>query len=232
MKKYKKHLFVVLVFLVFILFIYSSYFQEEGEARSTLYWGTRGGDVYLLQRRLSEWGYYDGRISGIFGNETAAAVRQFQARNGLRVDGVVGPETWEAIGYTVRRAAPAAPATTAVSRHDNLNLLARVVNAEARGEPYEGQVAVAAVMLNRIESPEFPNTLSGVVYQPLAFESVADGQVNLAPDQSSIRAAQAALNGWDPTYGALFFWNPGKPVNPWVWTRETIRTIGNHIFAY
>ena len=220
---------MVVFLLVMLLFVTVN---NLGTARQLLYWGSRNDDVRIVQRRLRQWGYYDGPISGVYGERTWRAVRSFQSRNGLRVDGVVGPETWGALGYTYRGQTETRAATSpAVNQRDDVQQLARIIHAEARGEPYEGQVAVGAVMLNRVRDPAFPNSLSGVIYQPLAFESVADGQYMLSPDQASIRAARDALNGWDPTYGSLYFWNPGKPVNPWVWTRDTVRTIGNHIFA-
>ncbi len=222
-----------MIWMFIFIFLISIIIYNNTEARPTLYWGSRNEDVRIVQRRLSQWGFYDGPISGIYGNQTYNAVRDFQRRNGLRVDGIVGPETWGALGYDVRRQ-QAEPATTTatVNRRDDLQLLARIIYAEARGEPYEGQVAVGAVLLNRVRDPAFPNSISGVIYQPLAFESVADGQFYLAPDEESIRAARAALNGWDPTYGSLFFWNPAKPVNPWIWSRNIVRTIGGHVFAH
>ncbi|MFW6257136.1 MAG: spore cortex-lytic enzyme [Bacillota bacterium] len=225
-KKYRL-IFIAVVILLFVAIL--SY--NRGIARKMLYWGSRNQDVRIVQNRLRQWGYYEGPASGIFGERTWRAVRSFQSRNGLRVDGVVGPETWAALGYNYSASA-SRNTTTAVNRGDELNQLARIIHAEARGEPYEGKVAVGAVMLNRVKDPAFPNTLSGVIYQPLAFESVANGQYMLAPNESSIRAARQALNGWDPTYGSVFFWNPGKKVNPWIWSRNTVRTIGNHIFAH
>ena len=228
----------VLITLGLILVI-AAYRSFSGTAQKQfLYYGTRGDDVRTLQRRLSNWGYYDGNISGVFGPETSRSVREFQRRNNLQVDGLVGEETWGAMGYRMRPRAPeyGQPETRmafadSVNRYDNVEMIARLISAEARGEPYEGQVAVGAVLLNRVDSPEFPNSISGVIYQPLAFEAVADGQFNMEPTDQAIRAARAAINGWDPTYGSTFFWNPGERVNPWVWTRPTVRTIGDHIFA-
>ena len=229
-KKVRSRL-ILLSFIIVILMVCSVFIYNSISARDLLYWGSRNSDVRLVQRKLQQWGYYDGRITGIYGNETFAAVRDFQRRNGLRVDGVVGPETWAALGYDMSPEPTRQTVTTNINRNDEVEMMARLISAEARGEPYEGQVAVGAVLLNRVNSPRFPNTLSGVIYQPLAFEAVADGQFYSAPTQESRRAARAALNGWDPTYGAEFFWNPAKPVNPWVWTRQTVRTIGNHVFA-
>lgn len=232
MSRKKVNLLILISLTLLIIALTVFYIPESYAARPTLYWGARGRDVRLLQWKLQQWGYYDGRIDGIYGTKTTLAVRDFQRKNRLRVDGVVGPETWAALGYrgvtTPRtRMVAAAP----VNRSDNVELIARLVHAEARGEPFEGQVAVAAVLLNRVESPSFPNSISGVIYQPLAFESVANGQFNLPPNQENIRAARSALNGWDPTHGALFFWNPSKPVSRWIWSRRIIRRIGSHVFA-
>lgn len=200
------------------------------EQRPTLYWGSRGQAVREVQNRLAQWDYYHGSVDGIFGAQTAQAVRLFQQRNNLAVDGIVGPETYAALGLSVRSPQPT-ERTTGVLRDDELDLLARVITGEARGESYVGQVAVAAVVLNRVRSSSFPSSVSGVVYQPLAFEAVSDGQIWMQPTSTAFRAARDALNGWDPTYGSLYYWNPYKPVNPWVWTRSIITQIGRHVFA-
>lgn len=200
----------------------------------TLSWGSRGDYVRLVQRRLSQWGYHRGSVDGVYGQQTYNAVVSFQRRNGLTADGVIGPRTWRALGENVpdRAAAPARPAGGgAVTRRDDMELLARVITAEAKGETYEGQVAVGAVILNRIRDSRFPNTLAGVVYQTHAFESVSNGEIYKPIAASSRRAAQDALNGWDPSGGAVFFWNPYKPVSKWIWSRPIIKQIGNHVFA-
>jgi N-acetylmuramoyl-L-alanine amidase len=201
----------------------------------TLRWGSRGDFVYLAQKRLRDWGYLRGAVDGIYGAQTYAAVTQFQRRHGLAVDGIVGPRTWRALGENVpdRRpgAAARAPRTPPVTRADDRDMLARVISAEAKGEPYEGQVAVGGVILNRVRDSRFPNTLAGVVYQTHAFESVSNGSIYQAPTESTRRAAQDALNGWDPSNGAVFFWNPSKPVASWIWSRPIIKTIGSHVFA-
>ncbi len=236
MKKGIFHLTILsgLILIILVLTIYA--IPESFAARPPLYWGSRGSDVRILQRKLQQWGYYDGSIDGVFGTRTALAVRDFQRKNRLRVDGIVGPQTWGALGYEGRSVS--SPPTTrrtaarGVSRNNDVEMIARLIHAEARGEPYEGQVAVAAVLLNRVQSASFPNSISGVIYQPLAFESVANGQFNLPPTQENIRAARSAVNGWDPTYGALFFWNPSKPVNRWIWSRQIVRRIGGHVFAH
>jgi len=223
--------FVILYIMVFVILV-TVFFNTGGEAaRPALYWGASGSNVRLLQWKLQQWGYYDGIIDGIFGTETALAVRDFQRKNRLRVDGIVGPETWAALGDRGEVVGVQRVASGAVNRNDSVEMLARLIHAEARGEPFEGQVAVGAVLLNRVASASFPNSLSGVIYQPLAFESVANGQFNLPPTAENIRAARSAINGWDPTYGSLFFWNPSKPVTRWIWSRPIVRRIGDHVFA-
>ena len=174
-----------------------------------------------VQSKLKDLGYYTGNIDGIYGPLTRSAVINFQRDYGLSVDGFVGPETLGALGVSN---------STSQSSSD-LYLLAKCVYAEARGEPYVGQVAVAAVILNRVESPEFPNTISGVIYQPWAFTAVHDGQINLEPNDTAYQAAKDALNGWDPTYGCLYYYNPVTATSQWIYSRQVVITIGKHVFA-
>ena len=174
-----------------------------------------------IQQRLKELGYYYGNIDGIIGSQSLSAIRNFQRDYGLTVDGIVGSNTLRALGLS---------GGGSYSSQD-LYLLAKCVYAEARGEPYVGQVAVAAVILNRVDSPEFPNTISGVIYQPWAFTAVHDGQINLEPNDSAYSAAKDALNGWDPTYGCLYYYNPATATSEWIWSRTTVVTIGQHVFA-
>lgn len=204
--------------------------------RPTLYWGWRGPSVRLVQWKLSVWGYLKGPVDGVYGATTYRAIVNFQRRNGLHVDGLVGPRTWSALGFGYTVAQRAAPRTTAAapvaSRSSTVNLLARVVAAESHGEPYRGQVAVAAVILNRLKHPSFPHSVSGVVFQPHALESVTNGLIwRRTPDSVAYAAARDAVNGFDPSYGATFFWNPYKPVSGWIWTRRIITQIGRHVFA-
>lgn len=214
-------------------------FHAEAQTVPILRWGSTGDHVVQLQNRLRQWGYYHGTVDGVYGAETYRAVVNFQSRNGVwPADGVVGESTWTALGLlaAVRGSSSAAstpaPSSGYVDRSDHLELLARVIAAEAEGEPFEGQVAVGAVILNRVNHPGFPNTLSGVIYQPHAFESVTNGLIwRRTPSQEAYSAARSALNGWDPTYGAIFFWNPYKPVSPWIWSRQIVARIGNHVFA-
>lgn len=239
MMRYSRILRVGLTIMIMVgafvgLATYRGIKAEQPGDLPTLYWGSVGPSVSTVQARLSQWGYYLGPIDGIYLSKTAEAVRRFQWRNGLSADGVVGPKTWAALGFAAAsRTAPSRGASRAgASWYDSVDLLARLIAAEAHGEPYAGEVAVAAVVLNRVENPSFPNTLAGVVFQPDAFESVSNGlYYSVAPNAEAYSAARDALNGFDPTYGALFFWNPGKPVGPWIWTRPIITTIGRHVFA-
>ena len=178
-----------------------------------------------VQTKLKRWGYYTCNVYVIYGNLTRKPVRYFQSKNGLSVDGIVGPKTAAALGMTL-----SSTDDNSVSNSD-LYLLAKCVYAEARGESYTGQVAVAAVILNRVESPDFPNTIAGVIYQPWAFTAVNDGQINLEPDQTAYNAARDALNGWDPTYGALYYYNASTATNKWIYSKTTTVVIGNHVFA-
>lgn len=184
--------------------------------------GSRGEEVRKIQTKLKDMGLYTGNIDGIYGVKTTAAVREFQRRKGLVVDGIAGPKTLSALGIT-----SAAP----TNRSNDLNLLARIISAEARGEPYTGQVAVGAVVLNRVKHPSFPNTLAGVVYQPGAFTAIADGQFNKPVEAQAKKAAQDALNGWDPTHGCIYYYNPAKTTNNWIYSRPKVTKIGKHIFA-
>jgi N-acetylmuramoyl-L-alanine amidase len=199
----------------------------------TLWPGTSGTAVRNMQSRLKAWGYYTGAVDGVYGSQTTQAVRLFQSRNGLKVDGVAGPATLNAIGLPSGTVSAQTVATNvSYNRSEDLNLLSRVVAAEAQGEPLAGQVAVASVILNRVRHPSFPNTLSGVIFQPHAFESVTNGLIwRRNPSQQAITAARQALDGWDPTYGCLFFWNPAKAVSSWIWSRPIVTRIGNHVFA-
>ena len=179
-----------------------------------------------VQTKLKRWGYYKGSVDGIYGPKTKEAVRYFQRKNGLAVDGIVGPKTASALGMTI-----SGSGSSGSQSSSDLNLLARCVYAEARGEPYTGQVAVAAVILNRVKSASFPNTIAGVIYQPYAFTAVNDGQINLSPNSTAYKAAQDALNGWDPTYGCLYYYNPRTATSSWIWSRQTVVTIGQHVFC-
>lgn len=187
--------------------------------------GSRGSEVREIQTKLKQWGYYDGAVDGVFGSKTTAAVKRFQQRNGLTADGIAGPATLAAMGINNS-------STGSTNNYNNeLNLLARIISAEARGEPYTGQVAVGAVVLNRVKHPSFPNTIAGVVYQKGAFTAIVDGQFNEPVAESAYKAARDAMNGWDPTGGAIYYYNPAKTTSDWIWSRTVVTVIGKHRFA-
>ena len=196
-------------------------------AGGSLRYGDSGADVKTLQKRLKQWGYYTGAVDGVFGPKTLTAVKLFQRKNGLSADGIVGPKTLAALGMTL--SGGASSGTTAAT--SNVYLLARLIYGEGRGEPYDGQVAIGAVVMNRVKSSSFPNTVSGVIYQSGAFDAVSDGQINLAPDETAIRAARDALNGRDPTGGCLFYYNPKTATSKWMLSRPVLLRIGNHCFC-
>ena len=191
--------------------------------------GSRGDDVKTLQSKLKRWGYYDGSVDGVFGSGTKKAVEYFQRKNGLTPDGVVGAATAKALGMSISSSSSSS-SSGGSSQKNNLYLLARLVYGEARGEPYKGKVAVAAVVLNRMESSSFPNSISGVIYQRGAFSVVDDGQINLAPNEQSIKAARDAMNGWDPTGGCLYYYAPSKTTNKWMLSHKVKVRIGDHAF--
>lgn len=184
--------------------------------------GSRGTEVRNIQTRLKAWQYYFYTVDGIYGWRTAEAVKKFQRKHGLTVDGICGPATLAKIGL---------PTGQSTSSTNNVNLLARIINGEARGETYTGQVAVGAVVLNRVRSSSFPNTIAGVIYQPGAFTAVSDGQINKPVVQSCYNAARDALNGWDPSGGALYYFNPNTATSSWIWSRPVVARIGNHVFC-
>ena len=194
---------------------------------ATLRVGSSGEEVKTLQTKLKRWGYYTGSIDGVFGSGTKKAVIAFQKKNGLTPDGIVGPATLKALGM---QSSSGSSASSGSNTNGNLYLLARLVYGEARGEPYKGQVALAAVVLNRVKSSKFPNSVSGVIYQSGAFSVVSDGQINLTPDETAIKAARDAMNGYDPTNGCLYYYNPAKTTNKWMLSKPVLLRIGNHAF--
>lgn len=197
-------------------------------AEAALRRGSKGDEVAAVQKRLKQWGYYDGAVDGVFGAATERAVRLFQKKNGLQVDGVIGPKTAAAIGITL---SGSSVSTGAGAANGDVYLLAQCIYSESRGEPYKGQVAVGAVVLNRVKSSAFPNSIAGVVYQRGAFSAVDDGQINLKPDDTALKAAKDAMNGWDPTGGCLFYYNPNKTTNAWIRSRPVVVRIGEHVFC-
>lgn len=203
--------------------------HEDGVAMAAvLKQGDRGSLVKTMQSRLIRWRYMSGSADSIFGAKTKAGVINFQRKNGLVADGIVGTRTAQAMGIKLTSTTSSSGTTTSST---DLNLLARVVYGEARGEPYTGQVAVAAVVLNRVKSASFPNSIAGVIYQRGAFDCVSDGQINYTPNQSAYNAARDALNGWDPTYGCLFYYNPRTATSKWMLSRTVKLNIGNHAFC-
>lgn len=217
--RYKKIILaVMLLFAVNILII-----ALAQSADAALYkHGSSGETVTQIQTRLKSWGYYSGSVDGIYGSATEQAVRYFQRKNGLAVDGQAGDKTLAALGIS---------SSDGSASQGDVYLLARLISAEARGEPYIGQVAVGAVVLNRVEHPSFPNSMSGVIYQSGAFSCLYDGQFDQPVADSAYRAAREALAGSDPTGGAIYYFNPATATSKWIWSRPQMLTIGNHIFC-
>ncbi|MGG3279651.1 spore cortex-lytic enzyme [Paenibacillus solani] len=228
-------------------------------SQQVIQFGSTGEDVYELQGRLKYLGFYYGKIDSVFGSKTQGSVKWFQSEFGMEVDGVVGPKVKLKLYNATKDFRPTAPklheggqtagtgnggASTDNSNNNNLGssnnmglsendlrIMANAVYGESRGEPFEGQVAVAAVILNRVKSPNFPNTPHGVIFEPRAFTAVADGQIWLEPNEQAKKAVQQALSGWDPTGGCLYYFNPKTATSPWIWTRPQVKTIGQHIFC-
>ncbi|NLK86223.1 MAG: spore cortex-lytic enzyme [Clostridiaceae bacterium] len=225
----KKITFLIFVtlFIVFILLNHVQIIDTLNKSIAALSgYGSTGEEVRNIQSRLSAWGYYDGSVDGMYGYLTYNAVRKFQAKHGLTVDGIAGPQTLAALGLPTGQKTGGGG-----SDSRDLNLLARIIHGEARGEPYVGQVAIGAVVLNRVRDSRCPNTVAGVIYQPGAFDAVYDGQINLEPDTNAFNAARDALNGWDPTYGCIYYYNPVTATSSWIWSRQIVLKIGKHNFA-
>ena len=223
-KNKKTKLFISLIIILTVLIVCICFASENVIALSR--YGSRGTEVRQIQTKLKRWGYYNGNVDGIYGSQTLSAVKYFQRKNGLTVDGIAGQKTLAAMGIM-----NSSTSSGSASSSSDLNLLSRLVYGEARGESYTGQVAVAAVVLNRVRNSSFPNTVSGVIYQRGAFDVVSDGQINLTPNSTAIKAAQDALNGWDPSYGAIYYFNPNTATNAWIWSRPETVTIGKHRFC-
>ena len=217
----------ILLILAIMLFVSYNVVVRNAEVQALSKYGSRGDEVRQIQTKLKNWGYYSGSVDGIYGSATLAAVKSFQKKNGLDVDGIAGEKTLKALGIT----SGSNNSNSATSNNTDLNLLSRVVYGEARGEPYKGMVAVAASVLNRVADSRFPNTIAGVVYQAGAYTCVSDGQINLEPDETARKAAQDAINGWDPTSGCIYYFNPDTATSSWIWSRPQVLTIGKHIFC-
>ena len=218
---------MILIITVMILLIMTSAYLINGHVEALSKYGSRGNEVKQIQEKLKRWGYYNGNVDGIYGTKTLNAVKSFQKKNGLVVDGIAGKKTLNAMGIT----SSSGNSTGTSSNSNNVNLLAHLIYGEARGESYIGQVAVGAVIMNRVKNSSFPNTISGVIYQKGAFDAVSDGQINMTPNSTAIKAAQDAINGWDPSYGAIYYFNPNTATNKWIWSRPVTVTIGKHRFC-
>ena len=186
-------------------------------------YGSRGNEVRKLQTKLKELGFYNGSIDGIFGNNTKKAVISFQKSKGLKADGIAGPKTLLYLGID--------SGSQGGFTSNDIYLLAKVIEGEARGESYKGQVAVGAVILNRVDHSSFPDSVSGVIYQSGAFDCVYDSNWKVEPSATARKAANDAINGWDPTGGAIYYYNPSKTSNQWIRSRPVITVIGRHYFC-
>ena len=218
-----KTFFVLLILIFLIASIYPVCYSLSK-------YGSRGEEVKQIQSKLKSWGYYNGNVDGIYGSKTFEAVKKFQKKNGLTVDGIAGTKTLSALGISSSNSTNTS-GSGGTSNNTDLNLLSKLVYAEARGEPYKGMVAVAATVLNRVSDSRFPNSISGVIYQSGAYTCVSDGQINLSADSQSKKAAQDAINGWDPTSGCVYYFNPNTATSSWIWSRPQVITIGKHIFC-
>lgn len=215
MRRYKVAFCVVSLLAILSVFTISYFGLNKKSV-----WAYDSSYIYSAQEKLKELGYYDGVVNGVYDDATVVAIKNFQADHGIYVSGAVGGVTANALGIYMSS-----------QDSNDLYLLAKCIHAEARGESYVGKVAVGAVILNRVASPDFPDTIYGVIYQPWAFTAVHDGQIDLEPEAASYQAATDALNGWDPTYGCLYYYNPATASSSWIYSRETVVTIGKHIFA-
>ena len=232
----KKILLLIILTITLSSILSSSYYYKNelfdiyGYTKAALsYYGSSGQEVIDIQAKLYHWGYYNGIVDGNYGYQTYKAVRYFQNNNGLSTDGVAGPETLSALGLPT--GTNSNYYNTSSSTSNDTNLLAHIIYGEARGEPFIGQIAVGAVIINRTRDERFPKTIAGVIYQPGAFDAVNDGQINLEPDSNAYRAARYALNGWDPTYGCVYYYNPATATSSWIWSRPIALKIGEHNFA-
>ena len=229
LKKILNHRFVMFSSILgLIIVVVMVGFAKSNEVEALSKYGSRGDEVRQIQEKLKRWGYYSGNVDGIYGSQTLEAVKAFQRKNGLTVDGIAGTKTLAAMGIT---SSSNSSSSSSNNNSSDVTLLAKLIYGEARGESYTGQVAVGAVVLNRVKHSSFPNTIAGVIYQSGAFDAVSDGQINLTPDSTAKKAAQDAINGWDPSYGAIYYFNPSTATNKWIWSRPMTVTIGKHRFC-
>ena len=224
----KRVLSIILTLAIFAAstgyIVADNYYESTKQVLSRL--GSQGEEVRQIQKKLKSLGFFNGTVDGIYGVKTRSAIRKFQTSVGIKADGIAGPKTLLYLGL-----GSGSSGSSGGFSSSDIYLLAKVIAAEARGESYTGQVAVGAVVLNRVDSSSFPDTVSGVVYQSGAFSAVTDSNWSVAPDATSRKAAQDAINGWDPSGGALYYYNPSKTSNRWIRTRPVITTIGSHIFC-
>ena len=216
-----KTLLIVIINILTLTIIFRTFYIPTVDTLSRV--GSRGSEVTQIQQALKDRGLFNVNVTGYYGTITERAVRKFQQQQGLTVDGIAGPQTLRALGIM--------SGTVPTATEANINLLARIISAESRGEPYIGQVAVGAVILNRVEHPSFPDSLSGVIYQPGAFTAITDGQFNEPVSDSAYNAAKDAINGWDPSGGAIYYYNPARATSQWIFSRPIITVIGSHRFC-
>ena len=241
-----KRYFNFKIFLLFFIIFASIYLTfstiiipyNNAVRAITFKYGSRGDYVSVIQDKLKRWGFYNGDIDGIYGYQTYLGVKTFQQNSGLTADGIAGDNTLVSLGIFIpgtntkaTNTYGAVTSSRSTTSDENVNLLASLINGESRGEPYEGQVAVGAVVLNRTRDSRFPKTVAGVIYAPGAFTATVDGQISAKLEQTSINAARDALNGWDPSGGAIYYFNPAKTTNQWIWSRPLIKIIGKHRFC-
>ena len=229
-----KKLIKIVAFCLILVFSVTALGQNQQYYVSTaqsLKIGDKGQEVKDMQQELKNWGYYEGKVDGIFDSNTFASVLRYQRTYGLNANGIADENTLLTMG--LGHIVETGQAYAATKQASNEQLLARAINGEARGEPFEGQVAVGAVILNRVKNSKFPKTIAGVIYQPGAFTAVADGQIDVPIDPKStvVKAARDALAGWDPTGGCLYYWNPATATSKWIWSRKVQLKIGKHWFG-
>ena len=231
MKRQKKRLCALLCTILLLNTLVLGFAQSALAASYRQ--GDSGSAVTTIQTKLKRWGYFDGPVDGVYGSKTTKAVRSFQQKNGLTADGVAGPATLKALGMeqTSQNSGSNQTGSSGGNASGDVALRAKVISAEARGEPYDGQVAVGAVILNRIAHPSSPNTLAGVVYEPGAFTCMVDGQIDQPIASSAYQAARDALNGADPSGGAIYYFNPVTATSAWIWSRPLLTVIGKHRFC-
>ena len=223
-KQVFKQIIAVILLNAMVISAVAYSYRESTQTLSKI--GSRGEEVRQVQKKLKELGLYNGSVDGMYGVNTQKAVRQFQKNCGITADGIAGPKTLLYLGLGSGTSSSAGGYSSS-----DIYLLAKVIGAEARGESYTGQVAVGAVVLNRVRHSSFPDSISGVVYQSGAFSCVRDSNWSVEPNDTAKKAARDAINGWDPTGGAIYYYNPAKTSNQWIRSRPVVTTIGKHVFC-